>query len=83
MYQDLYIWRERRAQKYNQSKKQILKDESLLDITKAHPKTVDELKNLKIKVLSSKAINELVDLPYDLTIGVSKEKSTKITDFIS
>ncbi len=47
LYQDLYIWRERRAQKYNQSKKQILKDESLLDITKAHPKTVDELKNLR------------------------------------
>lgn len=45
--------------------------------------TIDELKKLKIKVLSSKAINELVDLPYDLTIGVSKEKSTKITDFIS
>ena len=44
---------------------------------------INDLKNLNIKVLSSKAIRELIDIPYDLTIGLSKEKSTKITDFIS
>lgn len=47
LYQDLFIWRERRAQKYNQSRKQILKDETLLDIVKAHPQTIEELKTLR------------------------------------
>ena len=44
---------------------------------------INDLKNLKTKVLAYKAIKELIDIPYDLTIGISKENSTKITDFIS
>ena len=47
LYQDLYLWREHRAKRLNRSKRQILRDETLQEIVKAHPKTVDELKNLR------------------------------------
>ncbi len=47
LYQDLYLWREHRAKKLNRSKRQVLRDETLQEIVKAHPKTVDDLKNLR------------------------------------
>ena len=54
-----------------------------IDDKKQDVLTIKDLKNLNTKVLASKAIRELMDIPFDLTIGISKEKSTKITDFIS
>ena len=47
LYQDLYLWREHRAKKLNRSKRQVLRDETLQEIVKAHPKTIMELKNLR------------------------------------
>lgn len=54
-----------------------------IDDKKQDVLTIKDLKDLNTKVLASKAIRELMDIPFDLTIGISKEKSTKITDFIS
>ena len=54
-----------------------------IDDKKQDVLTIKDLKNLNTKVLASKAIRDLMDIPFDLTIGISKEKSTKITDFIS
>ncbi len=47
LYQDLYLWREHRAKRLNRSKRQVLRDETLQEIVKAHPKTVEDLKNLR------------------------------------
>ncbi len=54
-----------------------------IDDKKQDVLTIKDLKDLNTKVLASKAIRELMDIPFDLSIGISKEKSTKITDFIS
>lgn len=54
-----------------------------IDDKKQDVLTIKDLKDLNTKVLASKAIRELMDIPFNLTIGISKEKSTKITDFIS
>lgn len=47
LYQDLYIWREHRAKRLNRARRQVLRDETLQELVKAHPRTVEDLKNLR------------------------------------
>ncbi len=47
LYQDLYLWREHKAKCLDKPRRQILRDEVLQELVKAHPKTIDELKNLR------------------------------------
>ena len=44
---------------------------------------IESLYDFKYKVLARKAIDILQNTPFDLTIGLSKDKSTKIINFIS
>ena len=47
LYQDLYLWREHKARQLNRPRRQILKDEVLQELVKAHPKTKEEISNLR------------------------------------
>lgn len=54
-----------------------------IDNIKQEILTIKELKDLYVKALSSKAIKILLEKPFYLTIGKTKENATKITDIIS
>ena len=57
-------WRERRAQKFNTPRSGILKDEVLLNIASAAPKTIDDLKyvrNLKREIVSGRLGAEIME----------------------
>ncbi len=57
-------WRERRAQKFNTPRSGILKDEVLLNIASAAPKTVEDLKhvrNLKSEIANGRLGAEIIE----------------------
>lgn len=47
IYQDLYLWREEKAKKHNLPRRQVMKDEVMQDIARAHPKSIEELSTLR------------------------------------
>ena len=58
-------WREKRAQKFDTPRSSIIKDEILLNIASAHPKNIDELKqvrNLKSEIVNGKLGAEIIDV---------------------
>ena len=57
-------WRERRAQKFNTPRSGILKDEVLLNIASASPKTIDDLRyvrNIKYETASGRLGAEIIE----------------------
>lgn len=47
LYQDLYLWREKKAKALNRPRRQVVKDELLQELAKAHPTSIEELQNLR------------------------------------
>ena len=65
IYQDLYLWREDRAKKHNMPRRQVLKDEVMQDIARAHPKSLEELSALRSIIpsfLKKNRAREIVDV---------------------
>ena len=65
IYQDLYLWREDQAKKLNMPRRQILKDEVMQDIARAHPKSLEELSALRSIIpsfLKKQRAQEVVDV---------------------
>lgn len=59
----LAAWREKRAQKYNVPRSSIAKDEVILNIASAHPKSVEELskvRNLKAEIAKGRLGEEII-----------------------
>ena len=65
IYQDLYLWREEKAKLLNRPRRQVLKDELLQDIARAHPKTIEELTALRSvppSLVKKNIAQEIVDV---------------------
>ncbi len=85
----LAAWREKRAQKYNIPRSAIMKDEMLLNIASAHPKTVDELiavRNMRSDIAKGrmgeeiiKALNEAAQNPMPTDICKKDRKDAKVS----
>ena len=65
LYQDLYLWREKRAKLLNRPRRQVLKDDLLQELAKAHPTSLDDLKNLRgvpSSFFKNKTADELIEV---------------------
>ncbi len=47
IYRELYLWREHKARTLNRPRRHVLKDDLLIELSVAHPQTLEDLKTLR------------------------------------
>lgn len=76
----LACWREKRAIKQNVTRQNIIKDELLLNIATAYPKTLDEMKQvrgMRSDIAKSKLAQEMIEALKEMEIKGLDKKLTK------
>lgn len=76
IYQDLYLWREAKAKEMNLPRRQVLKDEVMQDIVRAHPKSLEELSVLRSvpsSFFKKNTAQEIVDVVQKALIKKSQD----------